>query len=158
MLANTELDYADKHSDNTLQNWGSRNIIKMALNDTLANLMSKMQNALGKGKNEIVVKPISKVMLQVLELLKAKGYIDSIEVTEDGRGNFVTVTGFTQINKCDVIKPRHAFKVSSIVATEQQYLPAKNFGVVIVSTNQGLMTLQEARDKHLGGKLIAYCY
>ncbi len=130
----------------------------MALNDTLANLLSKMQNASKAGKDEVVVKPISKVMIQVLDILKDHGYVTSYEIIEDGRGNHIIVRGFASINKCGVIKPRFNYKVSEIVKTEQQYLPAKGFGVVIVTTSQGMMTLTAAKDKKLGGKLISYCY
>jgi small subunit ribosomal protein S8 len=130
----------------------------MALNDTLANVMSKMQNAMGIGKNEITVKPISKLMIQVLDILKAHGYVDSYEVIVDGRGDHAIIKGFNQINKCGVIKPRFNFKVGEIVAVEQKYLPAKDFGIIIVSTSKGLMTMDKAKEQHLGGKLVSYCY
>jgi small subunit ribosomal protein S8 len=130
----------------------------MVLNDTLANLMSKMQNAIGVGKDEVMVKPVSKLMLQTLDILKEHGYVTSYEVIEDGRGGHLIVRGFMKINKCGVIKPRFDFQVVDIVKVEQQYLPAKGFGLIIVSTPKGLMTMAQAKDKHLGGKLISYCY
>jgi len=130
----------------------------MALNDTLANVMSKMQNAVGVGKNELTIKPISKLMIQVLDILKTHNYVDSYEVVQDGRGDHIILKGFNQINKCGVIKPRFNFKVSEIVKAEQEYLPAKDFGIIIVSTSKGLMTLDKAKEQHLGGKLVSFCY
>ena len=41
---------------------------------------------------------------------------------------------------------------------EKRYLPAKQFGILIISTPKGLMTHVQAMDKKTGGKLIAYCY
>ena len=41
---------------------------------------------------------------------------------------------------------------------EKRYLPAKGFGIIIVSTPKGLMIHKEAISKVTGGKLIAYCY
>jgi len=41
---------------------------------------------------------------------------------------------------------------------EKRYLPAKDFGMIIVSTNQGIMTHIEAKEKGLGGRLLAYVY
>jgi len=40
----------------------------------------------------------------------------------------------------------------------KRYLPAKDIGMLIVSTNQGLMAHQTAQDKNIGGCLIAYFY
>ena len=41
---------------------------------------------------------------------------------------------------------------------EKRYLPAKGFGLIIVSTSKGLMTHVDAEEKNIGGKMIAYCY
>ena len=41
---------------------------------------------------------------------------------------------------------------------EKQYLPAKEFGVIIVTTSKGIMTLSQAKELGIGGKLLAYCY
>ena len=59
---------------------------------------------------------------------------------------------------CKAIKPRYMVSVSEIEKYEKRYLPAKNFGIIIISTSQGLMTHQTAIDKNIGGSLIAYIY
>ena len=41
---------------------------------------------------------------------------------------------------------------------ERRYLPAKGFGILIVSTSIGMMTNEEAKIKMIGGKLLAYVY
>ena len=41
---------------------------------------------------------------------------------------------------------------------ERRYLPAKDMGILIVSTPAGIMTHVEAKKKGLGGRLLAYCY
>jgi len=130
----------------------------MVLTDPLANMLSKMQNALRVGRNQIDVAPMSNFMLQVLELLKANGYVHAYEVKETTRGKVASVSGFETINKINVIKPRFNFELSEIIGYEQHYLPAKGFGIIIVSTSKGLMTLDSAKENHIGGKLIAYCY
>ncbi|MFT7615457.1 MAG: small subunit ribosomal protein S8 [Candidatus Woesearchaeota archaeon] len=130
----------------------------MVLNDPLAAMLSKMQNAVRVGKNEVIVKPVSKVLVAVLTVLKESGYVESFEIVEDGRGNHVIIKGFNQINKCGAIKPRFTFSHDEVIAREQDYLPAKDFGVVIVTTSKGLMTIQKAHEHKIGGKLIAYCY
>ena len=41
---------------------------------------------------------------------------------------------------------------------EQQYLPAYNRGMLVVTTNQGVMSHHEAVSKEIGGFLIGYVY
>ena len=60
--------------------------------------------------------------------------------------------------KCGAIKPNFSVKKDGFEKFEKRYLPAKDFGVLIVSTSQGIMTHVEAKEKKLGGKLIAYVY
>ena len=62
------------------------------------------------------------------------------------------------INKCGVVKPRFSVKKNDFEKYEKRYLPAQNFGILIVSTSQGIMTNYEAKEKNLGGKLLAYVY
>ena len=39
-----------------------------------------------------------------------------------------------------------------------KFLPARNFGVLILSTNKGVMAHSDARAQSLGGQLLAYVY
>ena len=130
----------------------------MVLNDPLATMLSKIQNANQVNKQEVIIKPVSKFMVSILEMFKQHGYIKQFEIVEDGRGNFVKVTGFEQINKCGAIKPRYSFSVMDAIRVEQDYLPAKGFGIIIVTTSKGLMTIEKAQEAKVGGKLVAYCY
>ena len=41
---------------------------------------------------------------------------------------------------------------------EKRYLPAKDFGILLVTTNKGVMTHEEAKKNHVGGKLLAYVF
>ena len=63
-----------------------------------------------------------------------------------------------RINKCNVIKPRFSTKLNSFQKWEKRYLPAKDFGFIVVTTPLGVMTHLDAKNKNVGGKLLAYCY
>jgi len=41
---------------------------------------------------------------------------------------------------------------------EKRFLPARGFGILIISTTSGVITHEEAREKNIGGKLIGYIY
>jgi small subunit ribosomal protein S15Ae len=37
-------------------------------------------------------------------------------------------------------------------------LPSRQFGHLVISTNQGIFTHEEARNRHIGGKIIGFFY
>ena len=128
------------------------------LNDPLANVLSHVFNSETMGKEECFIKPDSKLVRAVLEILKKADYIKSYEVVEDKRGGLIKVTLSGNINKCGVIKPRFSVKRDGYEKYEKRFLPAANFGFLIVSTPKGIMVHKEAIKENLGGKLLAYCY
>jgi small subunit ribosomal protein S8 len=130
----------------------------MANNDTLAAALSKMLNVERIGKRECVVKPYSSVIKRVLEIMNQHNYVGAFEEIEDGRGGTLHINLLGNINKCGVIKPRFSTKVDDFEKWEKRYLPAKDFGIIILSTPKGIMTHTDAKAKGLGGTLIAYCY
>ena len=130
----------------------------MVLNDPLANVLSHINNCEIKGKKECLITPISKIILSVLNILKDNMYIGSYETITDNRGGLMKVNLLGNINKCNVVKPRFSFTKKNIEMFEKRYLPAKGFGLFIVTTSKGVMTHKEALDKNIGGRLLAYCY
>lgn len=130
----------------------------MATNDNLANVLSCILNAEKKGKFVCIAKPLSKMIKNVLEIMHQNGYIGSLKVVEDSKGGFIEVNLLGKINKCGVIKPRFSIKHTDFEKFEKRFLPAKNFGIIIVTTSKGLMTHNEAKEKKIGGKLVAFCY
>lgn len=126
--------------------------------DPLADALSAIKNAEIIGKSDCTIRPASKLIGNVLKVMKEKGYIGDFELIDDGKsGNFkVQLKG--KINKCGVIRPRHAVKNTEFEKWEKRYLPAKGFGSIILTTPDGVMTHNEARDNGIGGELLAYVY
>ena len=130
----------------------------MAMNDTLAAALGKVLNAEKVGKEICVVSPISKMTMKVLEIMKDKHYIGEYKTIEDGKGGKIEINLIGGVNNCGVIKPRFAVKKDGYTKFEKRFLPALGFGFMVVSTSQGIMIQSEAREKELGGKLIAFVY
>lgn len=128
------------------------------LNDPLSNVMATINNAEHRAMKQCSVKPASKLIGKVLDIMNARRYLGSYSVIDDGRGNIVQINLIGSINKCGTIKPRFSVQTGSYEKFEKRYLPAKDFGILIVSTPKGIMTHAEAKAKGLGGKLLAYCY
>lgn len=129
----------------------------MTLNDPLSNTMSKILNAEKAGKETCVVAS-SKITKEVLNLLNKHNYIGHYKEIKSRGSNLLEINLLKTINKCGVIKPRFPVAKDEIEKYEKRYLPAKDFGFLIVSTSKGLVTHTEAKLKNIGGRLIAYCY
>ncbi len=125
------------------------------LNDPLANALSKIITAEKLGRPECEVQN-TKIIKEVLRVLNENRYMGKYEEMEDGKNLKVNLIG--AINKTGAIKPRFAVKKDDLEKFEKRYLPAKGFGILIVSTSQGLMIHEEVQKKKIGGRLIAYCY
>ena len=130
----------------------------MTLNDPLANALSKIMNAEKTGKDACLIKPISNLIKKIFIIMQKEGYIGSFKEINDGKGNLLKINLLSRINKCSAIKPRFIVKKNGFEKFEKRYLPAKDFGVIIISTSQGVMTHIEAKKKGVGGKLLAYIY
>ena len=127
-------------------------------NDPLAACLAKLLNAERVGKKEVIVRPASKMIKTILTLMNDHRYLGSFEEIVDDKGSSLKINLIGNINKCGVIKPRFSAKNTAYEKWEKRYLPAKNFGLLIVSTPQGIMTHHHAKEKKLGGRLVAYCY
>lgn len=128
------------------------------LNDPLANALSLMKNAESKGKGSCVIQPSSKLIGGVLNLLKEKGYIGEFEYIDDGKAGVFKVALKGNINNCGVIKPRYPVKRNELEKWESRYLPAQHFGLLILTTTNGIISQDEARKRGIGGKVLAYVY
>lgn len=128
------------------------------LNDPLSNVMSMILNNESVGKSELLIKPVSKVIKEVLKVMKENGYIGDFKEVEDNRGNYIRLSLIGNINNCGVVKPRYSIKSNEFEKFERRYLPAKDFGVLFISTPSGIMTHYTAKQKKTGGRLLAYCY
>ncbi|NYB52750.1 MAG: 30S ribosomal protein S8 [Methanobacteriaceae archaeon] len=130
----------------------------MTLMDPLANALTNMRNNEMQGNNKCTITPASKMIGQVLRTMQKEGYIGEFEYVDDEKAGQFTVELEGNINKCGVIKPRHAVKKDEFEKFEKRYLPSKNFGIMIMTTSEGIMTHNEAKERGIGGRLLVYVY
>ncbi len=128
------------------------------LMDPLGDAMSNLKNNENVGNSKVMIKPASKLTSKVLDVMHVQGYIGKYQTMEDGRGGKIEVKLIGKINKCGVIRPRLSVGKNNYENYEKRFLPARNFGILVVSTSLGVMTHDEAREKGVGGKLLAYVY
>jgi small subunit ribosomal protein S8 len=130
----------------------------MSLNDPLSNVLSQILTYEQLGKKELITKSNSDIIKRVLTIMNENNYIGSFEEIQDSKGNFLKIYLLGRINKTGVIKPRFGVKTDGFEKFEKRFLPARDFGILIISTSEGMMIHSEAKKKKIGGKLISYCY
>lgn len=126
--------------------------------DPLADALDKINRYDQLGRKEVIVKTTSNLIQNVLATLQRVGYIGEFERIEDAQGGTFKVQLLGRINKIGVIKPRYPVKVTDFDQFEKKYLPAVNFGALILSTPEGVITQRDAIEHHVGGRLLAYVY
>jgi small subunit ribosomal protein S8 len=126
--------------------------------DPLADALTNLRNNELQVNNHCTISPASKLIGQVLSTMQKENYIDEFEYIDDNKAGKFEVELDGNINQCGVIKPRHAVKKAEFEKFEKRYLPAKNFGILIVTTPEGIMTHKEAKERGIGGRLLAYMY
>ena len=123
--------------------------------DQIADLITRIRNAIMVGKNEITV-PTSKLKVAVLESLEKAGFIDSFEIKPAEPRAKIKVT----INKLgEIAQINEIQKVSKpgrrvYVAADEIPTIKSGRGLVLISTNKGVMTGTEAKKLRLGGELL----
>ena len=81
------------------------------------------------------------------------GFIEEFEEIDDHRSGKIVIQLNGRINKCGVISPRFNVQLTQIENWVNIILPARSFGYIILTTSAGIMDHEEARRKHVAGKV-----
>ena len=126
----------------------------MSMQDPIADLFSRINNAQARGKASVVV-PSSNKKISLVSLLKDKGYLDSFIISDSDQPEIEIKLKYFE--GAPVIKElKRISKPGLRQYSNTKEIPQINggLGIAVVSTNKGLMTDQEAKEAGLGGELI----
>lgn len=123
--------------------------------DPLSNALSVIANSEERNKRECIVWPASKLVGRVLRVMQQNGYVGEFEFIEDGRTGKFRIQLLGRINRCKAIRPRYAVGHEGFERFEKQYLLSRDMGILIVSSSTGVISHREAREKGIGGRLLA---
>ena len=127
------------------------------MTNTLGDSMNMLKSAEMAKKNEVIITPASKLLQRILRIYQSMGYIGEFERYDDGRQGKFKIELMGRINECKGLI-RLNYKVSQFEQLERRLLPAPGIGIIILSTNQGIMTMSEAEEKNIGGTALCYIY
>lgn len=124
----------------------------------LSDALNTIVNAERRGKKQVLIRPVSGLVIKFLRIMQKHGYIGEFEIVDDHRSRKIVVELIGRINKCAVISPRFDVKITDFEKWTTNILPSRQFGYLVLSTSQGIFTHDEARERHIGGKIIGFFY
>ncbi|TET61521.1 MAG: 30S ribosomal protein S8 [Promethearchaeota archaeon] len=125
--------------------------------NTVSDACCALKNAERARKNEVIISPASKILQQILRIFQKYAYIGEFERYDDGRQGKFKIALLGKINECSGLM-RLNYKISQYEMLERKLLPAPGLGIIILTTNQGIMTMNEAEEKQIGGHALCYIY
>ncbi|AOW03638.1 40S ribosomal protein S22 [Yarrowia lipolytica] len=130
----------------------------MTRTSVLADALQSITNAEKAGKRQVLIRPSSKVIIKFLTVMQQHGYIGEFEYVDDHRSGKIVVQLNGRLNKCGVISPRFNVKIDDVEKWIQNLLPSRQFGYIILTTSAGIMDHEEARRRHVAGKILGFFY
>jgi len=123
--------------------------------DVVADALNMIRNAKKARKENVKVNRISNLLIEILKIMKQEGAIKKYKINTKDKSIEISIGN---LSNCKAIKPRFTVKKEDIEKYRRRYLPSREIGTIIVSTNKGLLTHEEASEEKIGGSLIAYFY
>tara|TARA_R100000750_G_scaffold60855_1_gene50772 strand:+ start:118 stop:510 length:393 start_codon:yes stop_codon:yes gene_type:complete len=126
----------------------------MSMQDTLADMFTRIRNAQMAKKVQVEI-PASKAKEAVAKVLKDEGYIAGYEVTSDKKPVMTVELKYFEGNPV-IEKIARVSRPGLRVYKSAGEIPKvkDGLGVMIVSTNQGIISDRAARKANVGGELI----
>ena len=125
--------------------------------NTLADSLNTIKNAERARQKEVTVSPASKLIQRVLRIFQQHAYVGEFERYDDGRQGKFKIALLGRINQCEALL-RLNYGFDQFEALERRLLPAPGLGVIVLTTNEGIMTMEEAEEKGIGGIALCYVY
>lgn len=123
--------------------------------DIVADALNMINNAKMARKSSTKIMRISNLLIEILKIMKQEGAIKKYKINVKDKSIEVFIG---ELSKCQSVKPRFTVDKTQIEKYRRRYLPAREIGTLIISTNKGLMTHDEAKEEQIGGCLIAFFY
>ena len=132
----------------------------MSMTDPIADFLTRLRNAASAQHHDVAI-PSSKLKRELARILREQGYIEAYEVRppEEGRpGEEIVITlKYTQDRKPVISGLQRVSRPGQRTYVDHSHIPRVQggMGTTIISTSRGVMTGHEARQRGVGGELVA---
>lgn len=132
----------------------------MGMNDPIADMLTRVRNANQAG-HEKVSMPSSKKLVEIARIMKEEGFVAGYDVVKSQPVDKLEVTLKYGDNKDKTIRGiKRISKPGLRIYAGKDDLPRVlgGLGCAIISTSSGVMTDRDARQKGVGGEVMAYIW
>ncbi|MBO0420603.1 30S ribosomal protein S8 [Vagococcus fluvialis] len=132
----------------------------MVMTDPIADFLTRIRNA-NIVRHESLEVPASTIKLEVAKILQREGFIRDVEYIEDDKQNIIRV--FLKYGKNDERVITNLKRISkpglrAYVKANEVPKVLNGLGIAIISTSEGILTDKEARERNVGGEVLAYVW
>jgi small subunit ribosomal protein S15Ae len=124
--------------------------------NVLVDALKSTNSAEKGGKRQFPIRLCSKAIVRFLTVMMKHGYISEFEIIDDHRAGKMVVNLTGRLNKCGVISPRFDVQLKDLEKWQNNLLPARQFGFIVLTTLAGIMDREEGRQKHTGGEILGF--
>ncbi len=133
----------------------------MSMSDPIADMLTRIRNA-NTAKHDTVDIPASKMKKAIADILLSEGYVQAVDIIEDGKFETIKITLKYGVDKNEKIITglKRISKPGLRVYASKDELPRVlgGLGTAIISTNKGVLTDKEARKQNVGGEVLAFVW
>ena len=129
----------------------------MSMTDPIADFLTRIRNAIMAAHEETVI-PSSKLKVELARILREQGYIEGYEVQPAGAGENLVVRLKYTANRTSVISGlKRVSRPGQRTYVDSRHIPKVlgGMGTAILTTSQGVMTGHDARNRGIGGEVVA---
>ncbi|MBT3316013.1 MAG: 30S ribosomal protein S8 [Anaerolineae bacterium] len=133
----------------------------MSISDPIADMLTRIRNAVMVGQATVAM-PSSKMKIEIANILKDEGYLETVEVVNDAEPHKpvlrvrVKYVGKRRERQSVLTGLERVSRPGRRVYTKKRDIPwvLSGIGIAILSTPKGIMTGQKARSLGIGGELL----
>jgi small subunit ribosomal protein S8 len=130
----------------------------MTMTDPIADMLTHIRNA-NIAMHDQAIMPSSKVKENLARILLQEGYIEGWDAADDPTrpGRKLTITlKYTPDRRRTIAGIKRVSKPGLRVYTPADQVPRVlgGMGIAVLSTNQGLLTDRQARERKVGGEIL----
>jgi len=128
--------------------------------DPIADLLTRVRNA-GMARHESVLVPVSKMKQSVANILKEEGFIRDVETVKGSQWPMLRLRLLPSVrNQASIRGLKRISRPGLRIYVNREDIPKVygGLGVAILSTSQGVMSGQDARNRGIGGEVLCYVW
>lgn len=132
----------------------------MMITDPIADMLTRIRNGLVV-KHDSVEVPFSKMKKAIADILVEEGFVNGVEIIENGVQSVMKVNlKYGPKNEKVITGIKRISKPGLRIYASSDNLPKVlgGMGIAIISTSKGVMTDKQARAQHIGGEVLAYVW